>query len=77
MAVSTLVDLLADTVQRFVSTKVARQRLGLTSHQLCRLVKVGAVTTRRLPGLRLMILESDISRLERDSLHPAISCGEA
>ncbi len=61
---------LAKSLGRFVTTRAAMQRLDLTSDQINKLIRSGALTVRKLPGLRAQVLADDIDRLERESLHP-------
>ena len=56
---------------KFISTSSAAERLGITLDQLGRLVKRGALTRRKLPGLRAQILEADVERLAAESVIPA------
>jgi predicted site-specific integrase-resolvase len=56
---------------RYIRTPIAAERLGISSPQLNKLIRSGALTVRQLPGLRAMVLEADVDRLLLQSTKPA------
>lgn len=56
----------------FITSREARERLNLTSEQLCKLVRRRVLTVRQIPGLRATFLRDDVERLARESIHPAV-----
>ena len=55
----------------WVTTRAARERLGITSDQVRKLIRQGSLTSRQLPGLRPLVAADDVDRLARESVRPA------
>jgi hypothetical protein len=59
------------TDSTWIRTIEAREQLGLSSEQMGRLIRRGVVTVKSLPGLRPLVLRSDVERLASESIKPA------
>jgi hypothetical protein len=68
MSTATMTDAMAG---KFISTSEAAGRLGTNSDGINRLIRRGALTVRRLPGMRQTVLETDVNRLIQDCTVPA------